>query len=453
MAADRPAPPHPKKLTAAAFQSIGKHRSHSPIGMNPTVSVDDVGYSSLRKFSAQCPLRLAYFVSHPIQYQAPLLRRIAKEEDLRLKVFFHSDISMRAYLDPGFGVQVKWDVPLLKGYEYEFLPVLINGKQLRPWKPLNYGIASILRKQGFHAVWIHGYDRLTNLQVVRAAKSLRIPVLLRSDSHLGDRNRSRRTLLAKKLFFAWLRNKVSATLSVGDANTEYWRHYFGAQFPVFPAYYSVDNDFFQRECANAAETREEFRRSLGLDAGRPVILYASKLQTRKRCIDLLDAYLQVEKSSPPGRVPYLLIVGDGEERAALNSRASQAAPGNVRFLGFRNQTEMPRFYDLCNVFVLVSVHEPWGLVVNEVMNAARPVIVSDQVGCHKNLVQNGVNGYVVKAYDTQALADSLRAVLFSPTTWQTMGANSLKMIRSYSFDENVAGLRQALQSMVPGFQA
>lgn len=61
---------------------------------------------------------------------------------------------------------------------------------------------------------------------------------------------------------------------------------------------------------------------------------------------------------------------------------------------------MPRFYDLYNVFVLVSVHEPWGLAINEVMNVGRPVIVSDQVGCHRNLVQNGVNGYVVKAYDT-----------------------------------------------------
>ena len=398
-------------------------------------------------------LRLAYFVSHPIQYQAPLLRRIAKEEDIHLKVFFSSNLSVRGYLDPGFGVEVKWDVPLLEGYEHEFLPVLVDGEQLRPWKPVNYGIRRILRKQGFDAVWIHGYSTLTNLQAVLAAKSMRIPVLLRSDSHLGDRNRSRKTLLAKQIFFGWLRRRVSAALTVGESNTEYWRYYLGEEFPVFPCYYSVDNEFFQRECAKAAEGREEFRRSLGLDSGRPVILYASKLQTRKRCIDLLDAYMQVAKSSPPERVPYLLIVGDGEERAALERRAQQAQPGNIRFLGFRNQTEMPRFYDLCNVFVLVSVHEPWGLVVNEVMNAGRPVIVSDQVGCHRDLVQNGVNGFVVKAFDTQSLTDSLGAVLVSNDVWQTMGAKSLRIIQSYGFDGNVRGLRQALQCLVAGFKA
>ena len=66
--------------------------------------------------------------------------------------------------------------------------------------------------------------------------------------------------------------------------------------------------------------------------------------------------------------------------AAPGARGRAAGGGVVRFAGFRNQSEMPRFYDLCDVFVLPSEHEPWGLVVNEVMNAGRPVLVSDHVG-------------------------------------------------------------------------
>lgn len=405
------------------------------------------------RFSAQRPLRLAYFVSHPIQYQAPLLRRIAKEEDIHLKVFFHSDFSVKGYRDAGFQVPVKWDVPLLEGYDHEFLPALLNGERPRPWKPLNYGIGGILRRQSFDAVWVHGYSTATNLQAIRAARSLRIPVLLRAESNLADRPRSRRTLLAKQIFFAWLRKRVSVALTIGESNSDYWRHYLGERFPIFPCYYAVDNEFFQRECGKAAQTREEFRRELGLECGRPVILYASKLQTRKRCIDLVEACLQLAQSSPPERLPYLLIVGDGEERAVLERRAQDAPPGTIRFLGFRNQTELPRFYDLCNVFVLVSVHEPWGLAVNEAMNAGRPVIVSDQVGCHRNLVRHGVNGYVVKSGDRQALADSLRTILAPGHLWQTMGAKSLQIVRDYSFDENVRGLRQALEHLVPEFRA
>lgn len=404
-------------------------------------------------FSEDRPLRLAYFVSHPIQYQAPLLRRIAREGDIDLKVFFSSNISVKNYLDPGFGVAVKWDVPLLEGYKHEFLPVLRDAQKLGPLKPLNYGIQGVLRRQRFDAVWVHGYNTLTSLQAITAAHALRVPVMVRAESNLDDRPRSPKTLLAKRMFFGWLRKRVSAALTIGESNTAYWRHYMGVEFPVFPFRYAVDNDFFHRESTRAARTREDFRRELGLEPGRPVILYASKLQTRKRCIDLVDAYLQLAKSTSPERLPYLLIVGDGEERAALESRAREAAPQNIRFLGFRNQTELPRFYDLCNVFVLVSIHETWGLVVNEVMNAGRPVIVSDQVGCHRDLVRDGINGYVVKAGDPQALAHSLQRVLSGDETWRGMGEKSLEIIRGCSFDDNVCGIRQALQHVAPGFHA
>src|ERR1700712_2338190 len=90
-------------------------------------------------------VRLAYLVSHPIQYQAPLLRRIAQEPDIDLTVFFGSDFSVRSYKDEGFGVGVKWDVPLLDGYRYEFLPALRDNANPGTMSPLNYGIFSRLR--------------------------------------------------------------------------------------------------------------------------------------------------------------------------------------------------------------------------------------------------------------------------------------------------------------------
>src|ERR1700728_87736 len=106
-------------------------------------------------------VRLAYLVSHPIQYQAPLLRRIAQEPDIDLTVLFGSDFSLRGYQDEGFGVDVKWDVPLLGGYHHEFLPVIKDDGTQTVTTPLNYGIFSALRgrdgKPGFDVLWTHGY--------------------------------------------------------------------------------------------------------------------------------------------------------------------------------------------------------------------------------------------------------------------------------------------------------
>jgi len=66
-------------------------------------------------------IRLAYIVSHPIQYQAPLLRRIAAEPDIDLTALFLSDFSTRKYRDKGFGQAIAWDVDLLSGYDSKVL--------------------------------------------------------------------------------------------------------------------------------------------------------------------------------------------------------------------------------------------------------------------------------------------------------------------------------------------
>jgi glycosyltransferase involved in cell wall biosynthesis len=391
------------------------------------------------------PLRLAYFVSHPIQYQAPLLRRIAKEPDIELEVFFSSDRSVRGYVDEGFGVKVEWDVPLLEGYASSFLPRWLNdAKEPGFWRPMSREIFRTLQHGHFDAVWSHGYSTANSLRVIASAAMLSIPLLLRAESTLHDRARSLPKLAAKECFFHFLRPQIAAVLAIGEANALYWRHYFGEDMPIFRMPYAVDNQFFQRKAAEAAPGREALRQDLGLEPGHPVILFASKLQERKRCIDLIAAHRLL-----PQPRPYLLIVGDGEERQKLEAQAA-GDPG-IRFLGFRNQSELPRYLDLCDVFVLPSRHEPWGLVVNEAMNAGRPVVVSDDVGCQQDLVRDGETGAVFPAGDVAALTAAIQRALSTPEAAATMGARGRELIGQYSFEQDLAGLRRALAFCVSGF--
>lgn len=396
-------------------------------------------------------VRLAYLVSHPIQYQAPLLRRIAQEPDIDLTVFFGSDFSVRSYQDEGFGVDVKWDVPLLEGYRHKFLPVIRDDGTQTVTTPLNYGIFSELRgrngEPGFDLLWTHGYNMVNALHGMVAAKALGIPVLVRADMWLRDRARSGPKLLLKTLFFQFLKNMVDGVLPVGTLNIEYWRHYLGDDVPLFLMPYAVDNDYFQRRSQEAATTRDAFRRELGLDPGRPIILFASKLQQRKHCSDLIDAYESLINDETDRPRPYLLIVGDGEERAALEEQAKSRGLMDVRFCGFRNQSELPRFFDLASVFVLPARHEPWGLVVNEAMNAGRAVILSDDIGCQPDLVTDGVEGYVFPVRNVSALAEALRRVLATPESAAQMGQRALDRINAWSFEEDIQALRQAIAQL------
>ena len=172
-------------------------------------------------------VRLAYLVSHPIQYQAPLLRRIAEEPEIDLTVFFGSDFSVRGYRDEGFGVGVKWDIPLLDGYRHEFLPKLRDRGTVSVASPLNYGIVSRLRGEGgdaaFDALWVHGYSTVNAMHGIVAAKALGIPVLLRAEPWLGDRGRSGVRLAIKRAMFAGLKRMVDGVLPIGRLNAEYWR--------------------------------------------------------------------------------------------------------------------------------------------------------------------------------------------------------------------------------------
>jgi glycosyltransferase involved in cell wall biosynthesis len=400
--------------------------------------------------STKC-VKVAYLVSHPIQYQAPLLRRIAQEPDIDLTVFFGSNFSVQQYVDKGFGVDVKWDVPLLDGYRHEFLPSIWDKRRTGPTAQLNYGIFSRLRgskeADGFDVLWVHGYSTLNTLQAMVIAKALGIPVLLRAESRLARQQDRPLKRVTKSLFFSGLKQLVDGVLPIGSSNAAYWRHFLGEEVAQFLMPYAVDNDYFQSRSHEAASRREDLRQEIGLDSSRPVILFASKLQKRKRCEDLLEAYLNLSSEIASEPIPYLVIVGDGEERGALERRAKDTGASGVRFCGFRNQSELPGFFDLATVFVLPSRNEPWGLIVNEVMNSARAVILSDDVGCQPDLVTDGVEGCVFPVGDVKALTEALRRVLTTPGTAEAMGQRGLKRISEWGYEQDISGLRQAIGSV------
>lgn len=396
-------------------------------------------------------VRLAYLVSHPIQYQAPLLRRIALEPTIDLTVLFGSDFSLRGYKDRGFGVEVAWDTPLLEGYRSEVLRPLRDTGEVSPTTPISRGLYRRLQQSdgspAFDALWVHGYASVNALQAILAANALGIPVLLRAESWLADRVRSPWTLAAKSAFFKILAQGIAAVLPIGTVNAAYWTHYFGSRVPQFLMPYAVDNDYFAR-LAKAAEPRElELRAELGLSADRPVILFASKLQERKHADHLVEAYSRFIADRALQDRPYLVIVGDGEQRAQLQAQAQHLSLEDVRFAGFRNQSELPRFFQLADVFVLPSRHEPWGLIVNEAMAAGCPAIVSSDVGCHADLITDGIEGCVFPVGNIAALADALRRVFSTADSAARMGEHARRRINTWNYEEDVQGLRRALAAV------
>jgi len=392
--------------------------------------------------------RVAYVVTHPIQYQASLLRYLSCAGGIDLRVFFLSDFSLQEHYEPALKQTFKWDTVLAEGYKWEILPRIFSrpSTALRPWRPVAR-LRRCWREGHFDAVWVHGWGHLGLCQVMRDAASLGLPVLLRGESApelnlsltMGRRFRD-------TVYLQWLLRRIAGFLCIGTRNRDFYRQYQVPEERLFSVPYAVDNGFFQARCAEARRQREIFRRSLGLQPGRPVVLFAGKFVAAKAPDELLAAFKRVHGRLTGSAAPYLLYVGDGPLREPTEAQAKPLGDA-VRFLGFRNQSELPALYDLCDVFVLPSRFEPWGLVLNEAMNAARTVIVSDRVGANPDLVANRDNGFVYPSGDVATLTARLLQVLQSPRLRATMGERSLRRITSWDFAADRQGLLEALSKV------
>lgn len=390
-------------------------------------------------------MKILYGLTHPVQYQSPLIRHLtASGVDIEV-VYARGE---EKYFDREFGCEIAWDLPLLEGYASRVLPEApptLSGGELRKFylKHLLQVFASVRPA----AAWLHGWSHPFERAFWEAARRMGVPLMVRGDTNLERVKGGLLRRLCHRMYYSWRFRQVDAFLAVGSLNRTLYRSYGVSAEKIFSTPYAVDNAFFQRRIRDAREDREILRTSLGLPPGSPVILFCGKLIPLKNLPIVIHALGRLSRDgSLDGDAPHpsLLVVGDGAERSAWECLATREIPGWAKFIGFRNQTELPALYGLCDLFVLPSTEESFGLAVNEAMNAGVPVIVSDKVGCWPDLVKTGVNGEVYESRDVTALADVLRPFLTDQKRRDEAGAASLEIINRWGFNEDLQGLRQAL---------
>jgi glycosyltransferase involved in cell wall biosynthesis len=204
----------------------------------------------------------------------------------------------------------------------------------------------------------------------------------------------------------------------------------------------VDNDFFEAIATPYREgpDRAAGRAGLNLANDAFVVLFAGKLEEKKRTWQAIEAVARL------GAGAVLIVAGSGEmeERCRKAAADSQA---DVRFVGFRNQTEIAKLYGLADCLVLPSDSgETWGLVVNEALASGLPCVVSERVGCAPDLVENGVTGYVSRFGDADSIADCLSRVRRDLAGATHFGAACRARAARYSIAGATSGLIAALDS-------
>lgn len=293
----------------------------------------------------------------------------------------------------------------------------------------------LLNKNRPDVVFVPGWSSAFSLQALLWCRYADIPAIVLSDSQEIDFPRFWATEWLKKVI---IRN-FSGALVAGSPHERYLNHLGMTSFYIRRGYDVVDNEYFQNGAdiarANAAVLRQH------LQLPERYFLTCARFVSKKNLKFLVEAYrdyrIVMEESFSEEYIWDLVIVGDGGERESLVEFIDEiGCSGSVKLLGFCQYDVLPSIYGLASTFVLPSLTEQWGLVVNEAMAAGLPVLVSRRCGCAEDLVDEGSNGWKFDPEEAQSLASLLvHQTLLGDAELDRMGRRSRDRIGGFSLKQ------------------
>lgn len=335
-------------------------------------------------------LKIAIVVSHPIQHFCPMYASWAKNEKVKLKVFFASNIGAVRYHDNNFGKEIKWGNLYLEEFDHHFLngnkTIAVNKSldapdlenQLNSFKPelvIQYG-----RIYKFN-------QRLRNWVASNKVKSAYI-----SDSEYRHKEIVFKKWIKKFVFTSYFK-KFDLFFSVGDANHDYYILHGVPKEKIIRMNFSIDVNLFNRFFENKELQRTDFRNSIGINKTDIVISVVGKLVKWKNQIHLIHALRILEKLNP-NRKYHLLVAGSGPTEQNLRLEASKLKSNVVHFLNFVNPSDLPVIYASSDIYIHPSEFEPHSLAISEAIYMGLPIILSDTSGSYgpTDDVRIGENG-------------------------------------------------------------
>ena len=382
---------------------------------------------SIPNGSAEAPIRIAIIVSHPIQYFAPYYRALAATPGIVLKVFFCRKWGNEAYYDPDFKIQVKWDIPLLDGYESEFLESR-NESRLWRFRMLdNANVCEALERFHPEIVEITAYTHPTIWRVVRWCNRNRVPVVLYSDSN-GKAKRALWKRAAKAILVKQFYRKLDGALNSGDNNRAYHLHYGIPEERLYARAMPIDCNRLVTSVGDPAAARIEIRKRHGIPDDAFVVVFAGKLSTVKCPLHLLEA---VHLCMQRGLSVWGLLVGEGEQRPILEAYIAKHRLNNIVLAGFVNQSAIGKYFAASQVVTLMSSYEPKGQTVPEAGTLGCPAILSDRIGCigPSDCARPGENALVYPWANIEAFADCIARVCNDEQLYRSMSDAAVRIAR------------------------
>lgn len=288
-------------------------------------------------------------------------------------------------------------------------------------KALCVDVLDWLRKP-FDAIVICGYSSPTFMLAIAYLRMKKIPFFMEVDGGMVRPDPKPLRWYKRQLV-----GSASGWFSTGKATDDYLIYYGAKPEKIWHYPFTTLREADLLKTVPSQEEKSALRQKLGITEQR-MILTVGQMDHRKGFDVLLRSVPQLPQDCG------IYLVG-GEPTEVLLNIQKELNLKNVHFVDFRKKEALAEFYRAADVFVLPTRWDIWGLVINEALAYGLPVVSTEKCVAAQELVENGVNGYLVPIEDENALAEKLNAVLDADR--EAMGMSALEKIRPYTI-ENMA---------------
>ncbi|MEM7102352.1 MAG: glycosyltransferase family 4 protein [Bacteroidota bacterium] len=389
--------------------------------------------------------QIHFLHTHPVQYIVPLYKKLAAEPDIEVTVLFCSKRGLGDEVDEQFGIKVKWDIPILEGYNYVFLKnhSFRKGHYRGILGYINLGVIKhILKAPRGSLLVIQGWAKITFLLGIIVGRlsgkkmALRVEASMSHENLKGKGKQLLRRFVLSYLLFPWFHK----FLYIGKQNKAFYKYFGVPENKLIFTPYCVNNERFIKQKIALGNRVDEPKTGLGIKPNQRVILYSGKYIDVKKPLDLLNAFLKCSDLNA-----FLVFMGEGELRKEMEAFITHHQLNNVVLTGFINQSKVADYYGIADIFVMCSRTETWGLSTNEAMNFGVPVVLPHTAGCADDLVIEGKNGYIFESGNVDELAAVLRKLIEMPEDeLREMGEVSAKHVLEYSNETIVKNIKTIL---------
>ena len=302
---------------------------------------------------------------------------------------------------------------------------LFNSKSTNKKLNIKSKVRQILNEAEPDIIYISGWNEKLSHYFLFICQIKKIPIVILSDSRYKGTKRNIFIELIKR----FLLKGCSSAIVAGKESEDYLIKLGFKKSAIFKPYNVIDNNYFFS--ANKSRRSNKY------------ILCVSRFLKRKNHKKLLKAFEQYKKKD--GDLNLILIGSGPEKKNIINAKEKLSYSSKISIEPWKDISELKSYYCNAKVFVLLSKHDNWGLVVNEAMASSLPCIVSNECGCYVDLIKDKNTGWGVDPEDEDQLTNIFHEIdKIGERELIEMQKNCLNIIADYSLENFSDAVKNSL---------